>query len=229
MKSIVICAEGGETVDQQARLRGGLNALLKEPLRAARDKRLKWNVVFCGSRKPTLDRFLHSLKSASSETLSILLVDSEGPVESELPVPPNETQEEKLRRLHLDAEVRKRHLMERPQDRWTDLADVEPELIHLMIQCMEAWIVADTDALAKFYGHGFAAARLPARQCMEDVPKVELFDRLKRSTQDSKKGKYAKIDHGCPLLERIDSAKVAVRCPRFRALTVWLNARIAAA
>ena len=203
--------------------------MLREPWQAARKKRLKWNVVFCGSRKPTLDRFLHNLRSASSDTLSILLVDSEGPLAGELPIPPNETPESRKHRLHLDADIRKRHLMERPQDRWTDLADVSAEAIHLMVQCMEAWIVADTDALAKFYGHGFAAARLPARQCMEDVPKVDLFDRLKRSTQDSKKGKYAKIDHGCPLLERIDPAKVALRCPRFHTFTVWLNERIAAA
>ena len=46
-----------------------------------------------------------------------------------------------------NARVRRDHLAYR--DGW-DLSDVEPEQIHLMVPCMEAWIAADPDGIALY-------------------------------------------------------------------------------
>lgn len=106
---------------------------------------------------------------------------------------------------------------------------VDAECIHLMVQCMEAWIVADPEALAAFYDQYFKANALPARQNLEEEPKQDLYDKLDKATADKRliKGRYGKIRHASELLKRIDPAKVAMRCPRFATFTRWLDATIA--
>lgn len=37
----------------------------------------------------------------------------------------------------------------------------EDHSLHLMVQCMEAWLVADPDCLKAYYGRGFNERRLP--------------------------------------------------------------------
>lgn len=53
-------------------------------------------------------------------------------------------------------------------DDW-DLDGVADEQIHLMVPTMEAWLVADPEALARFYGQGFAinptSVAAPCRRC----------------------------------------------------------------
>ena len=46
------------------------------------------------------------------------------------------------------------------------------EQAHLMVQSMEAWFIADKEALGKYYGQGFHVNSLPARQNVEDIPKA---------------------------------------------------------
>ena len=96
-----------------------------------------------------------------------------------------------------------------------------------MVQCMEAWIVADTNALAAYYGTGFRVQSLPSRLNLEDEPKPDLLDKLKKATQRTQKGAYAKFKHASKLLERIDLHRVGQRCPRFATFTAWLSKEIA--
>ena len=91
---------------------------------------------------------------------------------------------------------------------------------------MEAWIVADPEALAEFYGKKFHASKLPVRQNLEEEPKESINDNLAKATKDTSKGAYAKIRHASKLLGLIDTNKVAVRCPRFATFTTWLERRI---
>ena len=52
----------------------------------------------------------------------------------------------------------KAHLMSR--DGW-NLPDISAERYRLMVQMMEAWLVADRDALSRFYGQRFNANAIP--------------------------------------------------------------------
>lgn len=214
MKAIAIYAEGGGD-HPGPELRVGFDTLLKAQKEAARARRLRWSMVLCGGRQGTCDAFLDAVRT-EPEVVNVLLVDSEGPVAPETGV------------TKKDAAKRRQHLKTR--DGW-NLDAVDAECIHLMVQCMEAWIVADPEALAAFYDQYFKANALPARQNLEEEPKQDLYDKLDKATGDKRltKGRYGKIRHASELLKRIDPAKVAVRCPRFATFTRWLDATIAGA
>ena len=98
-----------------------------------------------------------------------------------------------------------------------------------MVQCMEAWIAADPNVVATYYGQGFHANKLPVCANLEDEPKVELQAKLATATRETSKGEYAKIRHACKLLAMIAPEKVAGRCPRFKTFIGWLAGKIDAA
>jgi hypothetical protein len=99
---------------------------------------------------------------------------------------------------------------------------VPPERVHLMVQCMEAWIVADPDTLETFYKQNFKKNCLPTRPNLEDVSKTDLYEKLKNATKDTQKGEYGKIKHASKILLVIDPEKVAKHCPRFSIFRNWL-------
>jgi len=123
----------------------------------------------------------------SPSWLSECLVDAEGPVNQSA-------------RHHLES-----------RDGW-DLRTTPEDRIHLMVQAMEAWIVADPRALATYYGQGFRPGALPKTQNLEDVSKQDLERGLRRATQGTKTGRYHKIKHASDLLKRIDVSAVTSRC-----------------
>ncbi len=218
MKEVAIYVEGGgDTAQQRAELRNGLDRLLNFQKQAARDKRLRWKLVPSGGRQSTFEAFINAVRRADRDTLYVLLVDSEGPI----------VRETKGKHL-VNAQVRKHHL--ETLDGW-DLNKIDPESIHLMVQCMEAWIVADPESLAKYYGKGFRANGLPTRLNLEDEPKLDVYRKFARATKDAAKGPYseannAKIKHAAALLALIDPRKVAARCPRFATFITWLDTQI---
>lgn len=211
MTEIAIYVEGGgDTTDQKAELRRGLDGLLEELKSKARAKRLGWKLACAGGRQAAYEAFINALRT-NQGAINVLLVDSESPITAE------------TGNADQDARVRVAHLTER--DGW-DFAAARAERVHLMVQCMEAWIVADADALAAYYGQGFARNLLPARQNLEEEPKKDVYDKVARATRNTQKGEYAKIRHASHLLQRIDTAKVAQRCPRFATFTRWLTEEI---
>ncbi|HWG44014.1 MAG TPA: DUF4276 family protein [Gemmataceae bacterium] len=213
MKEIAIYLEGGgDSAQQKAELRTGMDALLDPEKQAARNKQLRWRMIPSGGRGQTFDAFQNALKRLDDEILLILLVDSEASVGPE------------SKDKDANAKARVHHLMQR--DQW-DLSGTDPKHVHLMVQCMEAWIVADQETLAAFYGKKFRANTLPNRQNLEEEPKVDLLKNLKKSTEKTQKGEYAKIKHASKLLEKIDRVKVSKRCPRFATFTAWLAKKIA--
>jgi hypothetical protein len=194
---------GGDSRDSKAALRQGMGAFLTPLKEAARARSWRWKVVCCGSRQEAFDVFVRDVRTGES-TVATLLVDAEGPVAE----PP---------RAHLHA-----------LDGW-DLGDVSAEVVHLMIQTMEAWIVADTVALAAYYGQQFNANSLPKTLNLEAVPKTELASALEQATRSTRKGAYHKIRHASDLLQRIDRQKVQQRCPSCARLFDTLGGLIAAA
>lgn len=208
MTSIAIYVEGGgDSANGAALLRQGFDALLEPQKNAARTRRMRWKLVLCGGRNATFDAFQHAANAASSDVVA-LLVDAEEPVASSTPA------------------GRVDHLATR--DGW-NFANVAAERVHLMTQCMEAWIVADADALATFYGKQFHRGALPRRNVLDDEPKASVYDALEAATRNTQKGSYGKIKHASELLRRLRPAVVATRCASFQHFTSWLDAAISVA
>ena len=100
--------------------------------------------------------------------------------------------------------------------------------IHLMVQTMETWIIADTGVLSAYYGQGFRENALPGRQDLEKEDKTTVADALDRATEQTQKGRYHKIRHAGDLLASIDPKKVQARCRHCKKLFAALGAAITA-
>lgn len=229
MISIAIYVEGGgDTAQQKAELRTGLDQLLARQKNAARARRMGWKVVPCGGRSSAYRAFVNAVRKGTDPTLCILLVDSEEGLPPECTVGVEESDTDRQARERQDALARRDHLARR--DGW-DFEGMDTHQLHLMVVCMETWIVADPDAMASYYGSGFRRNSLPRRANLEEEPKAALYARLADATRDTVKGAYseanhAKIRHASKLLARLDAARVASRCPRFATFTGWLDRQI---
>jgi hypothetical protein len=82
-----------------------------------------------------------------------------------------------------------------------------------MVQAMEAWFHADRQTLAEYFGASFKATALSARPNIEEIPKADLFDGLKRAKKDCQAGEYSKGQHSFGILAQIDPSKVAAASP----------------
>lgn len=121
----------------------------------------------------------------------MLLVDAEVPVKSSNP-------------WH--------HLRRDSGDGWKN-PGAQTNQCHLMVQIMEAWLIADRETLASFYGQDFQASALPHATDVENVPKGTLIDALERATRKTRKGKYHKTNHGPAILAAAHPDEVARRAP----------------
>ena len=194
---------GGDRAESRKMLRQGMDAFLGLLKQRARDRSCGWRLVPCGGRQSALDKFTAAIVQRPDD-LNVLLVDAEEPVSSPDP------------RVHLKARDGR------------SIAS-KAEHVHLMVQCMEAWIIADAGALAAYYGQGFQANALPRAKDLEGVDKGRLAQALEMATGKTQKGKYHKIHHSSALLARIDPAKVRARCRHCERLFVVLEAEIGAA
>jgi len=75
---------------------------------------------------------------------------------------------------------------------------------------MEAWFLADREALIEFYGQGFLAGSLPGQPNIEQIPKPFLFRKLKQASKPTTKGSYDKTRHAFALLARIDPQRLRI-------------------
>lgn len=174
---------GGDGKDGKAKIRKGFDAFLSGPKTAARAKKIRWQIIACGSRNSAFEDFNTALQR-HPQAFNILLVDSEGAVQQASPWD---------------------HLRQR--DQWHNPGTGDDHC-HLMAQAMEAWIVADIDTLAAYYGPGFRRKAVPANQDVEAVDKDALEPALLAATRHTQKGRYHKIRHGADLIGRLDPAIV---------------------
>jgi hypothetical protein len=188
-------------VEGDRSLKDGLGAFFDTLRTKARKKRIKWNIVPCGSRDSAFDQFKTAL-GTYPEVFNLLLVDSEGPVTMS-PL---------------------QHLQSR--DRW-DCKGIDNDRCHLMVQTMEAWFLADRDALKRFYKQGFHAQALPKRANVEDIDKPTLEKALANATRKtSQKKPYHKTHHAPKLLEGLDVVRVRAAAPHCERLFKTLEAFI---
>lgn len=204
MKGIAIYMEGGgDTTSGKAALRKGMGEFLSALRDEARKHGLRWKIVSCGTRRAAFNSFQHALKTYS-DTLSLLLVDSEEAV----------------------AVAPLQHLRQR--DSW-NFENTGDEQVHLMVRTMETWVVADTEALTKYYGKDFNTGALPASIDLETVSKSQVAAALMRATRHTTKGAYHKVRHASDLLARIDAKKVRSRCKHCDRLFATLETKIGGA
>ena len=203
MRGIQLFIEGGgKGKNASVFLRTGFGAFLSELREAARAVHLPWDIFLSGSRGETFKDFQRACR-LEQDRINILLVDSEGPVRA--------SQREHLRQA----------------DKWK--VDQPEEQIHLMVQAMEAWLLADVEALRAFYGQGFQESAIPVMQDVEQIDKAALVPALERASRRTQKGPYHKMRHAGRLLARIDPERVRLRaqhCERlFRTLLGIIEAQ----
>lgn len=160
-------------------------------------------VVACGSRNDAYNRFCIAIRQAASAEFIVLLVDSEAPVE----VGGNPWQHLKVR------------------DNWGMPEGVTVEQSHLMVECMENWLLADPKCLIQYYGDKFNSKALSANPNIEEIPKKDVIHSLQEATKNTQKGSYSKGKHSFDLLARIDPAKVVNKAPHAKKLIVVLRDR----
>lgn len=187
-KEIRLYVEGGGDESQgKARIREGLSRFLRPVVQRCRESRVRWNVIACGPRNSAYEAFCAAGASHPGAT-SLLLVGAEHPVLAEP----------------------WQHLRDR--DQWATKRELDSSY-HLMVLTMESWLVADPDALEQYYGKGFRRSALPPAGRIEELPKAQIRDCLRRATEQTKKGEYHKIRHGPEILGALDSNRVRRAAP----------------
>ncbi len=162
-----------------------MDAFLAEAKAVARRRSWRWQLSCLGSREATFRRFRTAVDRGEAD-LIFLLVDAEAAVTQ--PV-----------LEHLAA-----------RDHWA-LGFASEDRVHLMVQTMETWIVADPNAVEAYYGPSFRSV-LPTTVNLERVPKRDVERALARATENTTKGTYHKIRHASALLALLDAERVCVRC-----------------
>jgi hypothetical protein len=200
VKEIRIYIEGGGKSDTKAAIREGFSNFLQPLCDLARKRGIRWSITACGSRTSAFETFKTAVETYPDAFL-VLLVDSEVPVVG----------------------GRWKHLQE--TDGWRS-GKLPDDHCHLMVQTVEAWLLADPETLTGYYGQHFRGNVLPGPLDVETIPKEQLLERLKRATEKTQKGPYAKIRHCADLLGRLNRDRVRERAGHCDLLFRTLEARI---
>lgn len=188
---IRVYVEGGGADGKTKRpFRQGLNAFFGDLKEQARAKRIRFEIVACGSRSSAYDDFRIALRS-HPHAFNVLLVDAEAPVTAGSPW---------------------QHLKNRKEDQWENPGTAN-DRCQLMVQTMEAWLIADVESLADYYGQGFQKNALPANSEVETIDKTTVDRSLMNATRNTKKGRYHKTFHLPEILARIRASIVRRKAP----------------
>jgi predicted ATPase len=161
-KSLSVYVEGGGNRNPAlaAKCREAFKKLFERQGLAGRLPR----VIACGTRRFAYEDFCRALEQGQD---CLLLVDSESAVEGRDPWG---------------------HVAARQGDQWARPEGASALELHLMVQCMEAWFLADRESLHAYFGAGLRVAALPAHEEVEQVHKEALYQGLRRATQETSKG-----------------------------------------
>jgi hypothetical protein len=211
-----IFVEGG---GNQKVLLGECRKAFRELFEKAGVKKGSFEIIASGSRLDAYKDFKNALNAGHTD--AILLVDSEEQVRIIASAANS-------RRLDFDRtrsptaigrSVRPwQHLRERVGDDWDQPAGATNRQVHFMVACMEAWFLADKDALAAYYRgphrrEQFNEATLPSRPDIEGLSKTEVMAALSRATRPNQSKKEytdkSKGAHSFKILATLDPEKIA--------------------
>ena len=148
-------------------------------------------LVACGGRRDAFDGFKAAHETKASDFVA-MIVDSEYPV--------------------ADIEATWNHVAE--YDNWHRPKGAQDDQILFMVTCMETWIVADRDALIRFYDDRLLVRRLPSFRDLERQSRTKIQECLKRATEKCR-DPYRKGKHSFKVLEILDSEVLEKRLPSF--------------
>lgn len=197
----VFIEEGGNSDSTKTACRKAFRLLFDRALGEIRKPRIS----ACGSRNEAFRDFRRSLV-ANPETFAVLLVDSEDPVPDD-------------RNVWTYLEDR---------DHWRRPTGASDEQVHLMVQCIEAWFLADRECLRRFYGQGFKGGSLPENQDVERIAKADVMRGLDRATKATQKKEYHKTRHGFAILGLLDPTRIQDGSRHARAFFRTLRLRLPA-
>ena len=180
-----------------ARLRPGMSEFLEELRERARRAGCRFRLIASGNR-PLAD-FCDGLRT-HPEAHVLALLDSDGPLTGQ-----------------------RRQEFFRRRD-WNPPAAAENATgrVFWMVQVMEAWFLADPEALAVFYGEGFRENALRRNPRVEEIPKDDVLESLKKASRTSRKGECHKTKHAPALLARIRADRVRAAAPNCERLFAHL-------
>ena len=122
-------------------------------------------IAACGSRQNEYDSFCTATNYGEE---ALLLVDSEAAVAASY-----------RKKGKNEGWQPWRHLQKHSGDKWKKPDNAEDLDCHLMVQCMEAWFLADSAVLVRFFGQGFNGNALPAAgNQIESIPKRQIYKSL---------------------------------------------------
>lgn len=178
---------GGDKKNTKFLIHQGFSRFFIRLATLAKSQKIKWKIIICGSRNNAFRDFRIALK-AHPNAFNVLLVDAEEAVNT----------------------TACQHLKQR--DNW-ELAHTDEEQCHLMVETMEAWLLADIETLKTFYGQGFKENSIPKNPNVEQIEKKQLEQILTAATRKTSKGEYHKIQHASKLLALLNVDKVCAAAP----------------
>ena len=184
-------------------LRPGFHKLFEPHVNHARQQRIRFKLIAGGSRTEAVKDFQRSCRSQPSN-VNILLIDSEGPI------PDTASAIQSLR----------------AQRFWDGSVACDDDQVNLMVQAMEAWFIADPQALVNHFGQDFSIKALPSPQNAESVSPSDLTTAIHEGLRNSGRRRYDKVTDGVKLLQLIDRVKVGQYCQHFQRLMDYLSRQI---
>jgi hypothetical protein len=178
--SVLIYVEGGHHGQTKTACRQAFRRFFEKVIPPG-----SFQVRASGDRASTFHDFRAALKKHANDYV-ILLVDSEEAVTTGC----------------------WQHLRTRVGDEWHQPAGTVDDQVHLMVQVMEAWFLADKSTLIAYYGQGFRDRSLPGQPNVELISKQEVFKILEHASKPTQKGEYHKTRHAFDLLEEIEPSRV---------------------
>ena len=190
---------GGSGRSLEIRFRKGWKAFFNAAGVGARTK-----VVRGGSRDDTFKRFKSAVRDHREDVLPLLLVDSEGKVQS--------------------GHTPWQHLL--AKDGWEKPDGAGENQAFLMVQFMETWFLADRNGLRSYFGSGFKDQEIKQWPELEEVYKETVSDALERATSNCGKvyKKKTKGKISFELLAHINPDRVKAACPHAKELLKRLAA-----
>lgn len=192
-------------IEGDASLREGFHRnLLRDIHDLCRQRHIRFHCIPCDSDGDTWKLFKKEL-ALHPDAVCLLLVDADGPVDG-----------------------RPRYYLRKQEGRKWPCKEGEDHSYHLMVQLMEAWFLADPEALRDYYGKDFQGGHLPDQGSVEGVPKQQVEKLLREATRGTSKGSYSekKRKHSSELLLKIDPRKIRQRAPHFERLMSILESLV---
>ncbi|MBB5064288.1 DUF4276 family protein [Granulicella mallensis] len=191
---------GGDNKDTIARCKQGFAEYCKKIAPAKQQPK----IIACGGRDQAFTRFKTAVQNGKAGESCALLVDSEGPVRPDSPPA-----------IYLQT-----------HDGW-NFAHLPGHQVFLMVQAMEAWFLADRNALIAYYGAAFRPNALPGdERHIETISKDDLEPCLVNASRATKtKGSYHKTRHAFALLAEINPDKVAAASSHAAALHNFIRSQ----